>query len=316
MNSSNIIIGPGYLSRNGANYRFNEGGLKVKFMRKWREVSAEEFGRFDSTQTDRSVEITGKLWSGYENLGELFPATMLTPVIGSTLFGIADKLATINGQDGSRLLVARTMFTEFTNLDLSVEKELWSADIKLIGLLASGSTPTDAPNAATGAPYFVESEGNAYAPPAFNKSAFRAPIITAAWGTRPGFTSFVPRKGVALAGKYALDPEPCYVNGYGTLDMIVDGFEGEAKMTPIGPTLAQILANCGMGGALGALQSTANTDNLVLTASGLAITLFAAFLGDHDAVAWARKNNRIGDWTWRSTVPFAAGLPTARAAIA
>ena len=142
MNSSNIIIGPGYLTRNSANFRFGDGGIKVKFIKKFREVSAEEFGRFDSAQTDRWLEISGKLWSGFENLGELFPATMLTPAIGSKLFGATDVPATLNGQDGSRIVPKRTMFTEFTNLELSTDKELFSADVKLLCLIASGSTLT------------------------------------------------------------------------------------------------------------------------------------------------------------------------------
>ena len=309
MNSSNIIIGPGYMARNSANFRFGDGGIKVKFIKKMREVSAEEFGRFDSVQTDRMIELTGKLWSGYENLPELFPSTMLTPVVGSKLFGVSDVPTTVNGQDGSRLVLPRTMFTQFTNLELSTEKELFSADVKITSLLKSGSLPTDA-NA-----YYTESAGNSYAAPQFDKTKFKAPVITAAWGTRTGFTSFAARKGWAVAGKYDLDFEPCYVDGYGSIDAIVNGFEGTGKCTPIGPTFAQVLANLGMGGALGALESTANTDDLVLTASGVAITLYQSFIEQNDAFAWARKQNRIGDLTWKTTVPFSSGAPTARAAI-
>jgi len=309
MNSSNLIIGPGYLTRNAANFRFGDGGIKIKFMKKFREVSAEEFGRFDSTQTDRQIEITGKLWSGYENLGQLFPATMLTPVIGSTLFGVSDITCTVNGQDGSRFVAKRSMITQFTNLDLSTEKELWSADVKILCLLASGSTPTTA-NA-----YYTYTESNSYTAPSFTKNNFLAPAITASWGARTGMTSMAFRKGLSVTGKYDLDFEPCYVDGFGTIDGIVNGFECGAKGNPVGPTLTQILANMGMGGALGALESAANTDDLVITASGLAISVYSAFIEQNDAFAWARKQNRVGDLTWRSTVPFAAGAPTARAAI-
>jgi hypothetical protein len=310
MNSSNIIIGPGYLTFNAVSFRFGEGGIKVKFIKKMREVSAEEFGRFDSTQTDRMIEVTGKLWSGYENLATLFPATMLTPIIGSPLFGVTDKPLVINGQDGSRLTIARAMITQFTNLSLSVEKELWSADVKWTCLLASGSTPTTA-NA-----YFTDGgTANSYTAPAFAKANFKAPVIAASWGARTGLTAMAVRKGLEIAGKYDLDFEPCYVDGFGTLDAIVQGFEGSAKGNPIGPTFAQILTNMGMGTALGALESTTNTDDLVITATGIAITLYAAFIEQNDGFAWSKKNNRVGDLTWRTTVPFTTGAPTARAAI-
>lgn len=309
MNSGNLILGPGYLTWNTGNFRFGEGGIKVKFLKNYREVSTEEFGRIDTTQTDRRIEVTGKLWSGFENLALLFPASMLTPTIGAKLFGIVDKPVTINGQDGSRLLLPRGMVTEFTNLHLGVDAELWSGEVKFTCLLATDSLPTDA------AAYYTESEANSYTAPTFTKTNFLAPHVTAAWGTRTGMTAMVFRKGLEISGKYDLNFEQCYVDGLGTLDCIVNGFEGSAKGMPIGPTLAQVLSNSGMGSAFGALQSAANTDNLVITATGLAITLYAAFLSENDGLAWARQNHRIGDLTWRTTVPFTAGAPTARMAV-
>jgi hypothetical protein len=310
MNSSNILIGPGYLTFNSASFRFGDGGVRVKFIKKMREVSAEEFGRFDSVQTDRMIEVTGRLWSGYENLPSLFPATMLTPVIGSPLFGVSDKPLVINGQDGSRFTAPRAMITAFTNLSLGVEKDLFSADVKWTCLLASGSTPTTA-----GAYYTDGGTGNSYAAPSFDKTKFKAPVLATSWGARSGFTSMAWRKGLEIAGKYDLDFEPCYVDGFGTMDAIVTGFEATAKGNPIGPTFAQVLSNMGMAGALGALESTANSDDLVITSTGIAITLYAAFIEQNEGFAWSRKNNRVGDLTWKTTVPFSAGAPTTRTAI-
>ncbi len=308
MQSSNLILSPGYLIRDSANFRFAEGGLKAKFMKNLREVSAEEFGRFDSVQTDRRIEISGRLWSGFENFAALFPSTMLTPTVGGKLVPGSDKAITINGQDGSRFIAHRTALTEFTNMKLSVEEELWSADVKFVALLKTGQVPTDA------TAYYTESTSQSYTAPSFPKSSFLAPVVTAAWGTRTGFTSIAARKGWEIGGKFEIDWEPCYVDGYGTLDGIIKGFEGSAKGMPIGPTLAQILSNMGTNTVLGALES-ANSDDLVLTASGLAITLPSAFIADDDGFNWSKKNHRIGDITWRTTVPFSSGVPQARMAV-
>ena len=80
--------------------------------------------------------------NGYENLSLLFPSTMLTPTIGSKLFGSSDVTLTINGQDGSRIIFKRAFITQFTNLELSTEKDLFSADVKWTCLIAGGSTLT------------------------------------------------------------------------------------------------------------------------------------------------------------------------------
>jgi hypothetical protein len=217
---------------------------------------------------------------------------------------------TVNGQDGSRFVAHRAKLTQLANLKLSITQELFSADVKWTALLRSTYTPDQA-NA-----YYTESTGQVYTAPSFTKTNFKAPVITGAWGARTGFDAMAFKNGVDISWKWDLDPEPCKVDGYGTIDMIVDGFEGSAKGLPIQPTLAQLLSNFGgQGAALGALESTANADDLVLTASGLSLTLYKAFLSEMDGLAWARKNHRIGELTWRTTVPFSSGAPTARAAV-
>lgn len=312
MNRSNLIIGPGYATRNGFNFRYAEGGARVKPMKKFREVTTEEFDRIDSMQYDRQVDISMKIWSGYENLGALFPSSMLTPAIGAGIMPAGSDIPwTFNGQDGSRIVVANTAIIAFTNLTLSTEKDLWSADVKGIGLLKSNALPTDA-NA-----YFTESTGNSYAAPSFTKSNFLAPAPVVSWGARAGFTSMAMRKGLAIDGKFDINWEPGFVDGYGTIQGFIKGFEATAKGSPIGPTEPQYVAQFGMSTAMGALESGANCDDLVITASGLAITLPQSFIADFgEGIAYARATHRLPETTWRTTVPFSAGAPIARAAIA
>ena len=311
MNSSLILIGPGYTTWNSGNFRFGEGGFKSKFLKNFREVTAEEFGRFDSVQTDRRIVHTGKLWSGYENLGLVFPSAAFQPVIGGKLFGTSNLPFVANGQDGSRLSCPNTQLTKMANLELAVEKELWSADVEFTSLLKSGYTPDQA-----GA-YYTYSTGNSYSAPSFTRANFRAPVVAVTWagtltnsGTSLG--SFVFRKGVMIDWKWGLDFEPCYVDGYGTTDAIVSGFEATAKGTPIGALEADVAAAMLPAQALGLLES-ANAGDMVLTFGANSITLKEMFPDNHDGFAWSRKNNRIGDLTFRTTVPFTTGAPTARA---
>jgi hypothetical protein len=68
--------------------------------------------------------------------------------------------------------------------------------------------------------------------------------------------------------------------------------------------------------ALGLLESSNGAGDLTLTFGANSIVLKQAFVAEHDGFAWSRKNNRIGDLTWRTTVPFSAGQPAARATAA
>ncbi|HEV2691941.1 MAG TPA: hypothetical protein VG347_03520 [Verrucomicrobiae bacterium] len=311
INSSNIKIGPGYKTWSGGTFRFNDGGIRTKFVVGSREVSAEEFGRFDTVDTDRRIVTTGKLWSGYENLSLVLPGVAFNPVIGGQLYGIANLAGVINGQDGSRLTTMNEQITKLANMELAVEKDLWSADIEFTSLLKAGMTPDQA-----GA-YYTYTTGNAYNAPVFNKSNFRAPILNAGWnGTLSNngtsFGAFVFRKGLQLEWKWDLDWEPCYVDGYGTLDAIINGFEVSAKGTPIGVLEADAAASLIPAQALGTLRS-GNAGDLTLTFGSNTIIGKQMYVASNDGFAWARKTNRISDLTLRSTVPFSAGVPIARA---
>lgn len=314
MNSASIIIGPGYATWNSGNFRFGDGGIKAKFVKKYREVSAEEFGRFDSVQTGRMIQVTGKLWSGYENLALVIPSAATSPTIGSKLFGTSGLALVVNGQDGSRLTVLNAQITKLANLTLSVDKELWSGDITFTGLLVAGDTP------ASSGGYYTYSISNSYSAPSFTKSNFRAPVVSGAWAgtlTNSGtsFAAFSFKNGVAVDWKWDLDFEPCTVDGFGAVDAIINGFEASAKGTPIGVLEVDTAAAMAPAQALGILEST-NGGDLTLTFGANSVTLKQAFVAENDGFSWSRKNNRIGDLTWRTTVPFSAGAPTARAAAA
>jgi hypothetical protein len=308
MNSSNILIGPGYATFNSGNFRFGEGGIQAKFVKNLRDVTAEEFGRFDSVTTDRRIAVTGRLWSGWENLALIFPSAAFTPVIGGKLFGTAGLSLVIAGQDGSLMTILNAQITKVANLTLSVEKDLFGADVEFTGLLKVGNTPDQSGS------YFTYTIGQSYTAPAFVKANFRAPVISAAWGAISGFTAFALKSGAAIDFKWDLDYEPCKVDGYGTMDAIVTGFEATCKGTPIGPTEAQAWANITQAAALGILEST-NAADLTLTFGANTVMLRSAFIMDDEGFRWSRKNNRIGDLTWKTTVPFSSGLAVARAAV-
>lgn len=313
MNSSNILIGPGYMSWNGGYFRFMEPGIRARFIKNLMAVSADEFGKFDRTQTKRRITISGRLWSGWENLPLLFPSAAFNPVIGGKLFGTANLPAVINGADGSRLTVVNTQITKLANLMLSVEKPLFGADVQFTGLLLSGGNP------GTVGDYYTYSTGNSYQAPAFNKANFRAPVLSAAWGGTlvnggTSFAAFNFKGGAAIDWEWGLDFEPCDVDGYGEVDAIITDFAGTCKGTPIGVIEADAASAMLPAQALGLLESLLGGD-LSLTFGSNSVILKEAIISDHAGFAWSKKNNRIGDMTWLSTVPFTDGVPGERASV-
>jgi hypothetical protein len=317
MNSSNILIGPGYVTWNSVNLRFAKGGLKAKFIKNLREVEAAEFGRIDSVQTKRRITVSGRLFSSWTNLSALFPTAAFNPTIGGKLFGTANLALVVNGADGSKLTVVNAQITKMANLFLGVSKEIFAADVEFTGLLLSGGNPS------TAGDYYTYVIGQSYAAPAFPQSSFVAPVVSAAWNgtlvnSGTSFSAFQFKNGAAVDWKWDLDFEPCDVDGYGEVDAIVTGFEATCKGTPVVPIEADAASALLPAQALGLSENQNGAGDMVLTFGAHSVTLKSCFVAANDGFAWDTKNNRIGDLTWRSTVPFSGSPLTAaaRAAVA
>lgn len=312
MNSSNIIIGPGYLAWNSANFRFAKGGIKAKFVKNMRDVDTSEFGRIDSVQTKRKIVVSGRLFAAWTNLSALFPVAAFNPTIGGKLFGTANLALVINGADGSRLTVVNAQITKLANLFLGVDNELFAADVEFTGLLLSGGNP------ATAGDYYTYAIGQSYAAPAFPNASFIAPVVNAAWNgalanSGASFAAFQFKNGAAIDWKWDLDFAPCDVDGYGELDAIITGFEGACKGTPIGVIEADAASALLPAQPLGLSENQNGAGDLTLTFGSHTVTLKSCFVAASDGFAWNVKDNRIGDLTWKTTVPFATGVPGARA---
>lgn len=301
-----FYFGAGYISYNSGTFRLGAGGVRAQLVKDGREVNTSEFGALDRVATDKMVRITGNLWAAWENLSALFPSGILTPVIGSALFGTAADIAlTINGANGDRLVVHNVKLTKLPNLFLGVNNDLFSGEFEFTGLLRKTYLPSDADA------YYTWSTGETYSPPAFSKSNFKAPVITAAWGAKTGFTSFFGRQGWNIEWALSLNNDLTKIDGHGTLDYQIVDFIARARCLPVGPTVAQMNSQAYFDQALGALES-GNAADLALTASGLSVTLKNAIIANPHAIQFDRQLDRIGEVTWESTAAGGA----ARAVVA
>jgi hypothetical protein len=266
------------------------------------------YGPVDKFSKDLVIKIPARLWGAYENVGTLFPSTVLNPTIGARVFGDSDVPLVINGRNGDRITYANVALTKLADLRLGVDENIFAADVEFTALLANSTEP-DADGA-----YFTMLASQTFTETTFAKTNFKRVRCTAAWGSKTGFTSFIGKEGFNIT--WNLDLKPMSVDGYGTVDYTVAGMTAGCRCIPIGPTPLQIEAQSKLGGtgtgnsiAHGALLS-GNAADLTITGTGLSVVLKNAGLTDSGYVFGVEKL-RNGELAWETTRGFTAGVPNA-----
>ena len=178
-------------------------------------------------------------------------------------------------------------------------------------------------------------------PLAANETRVGGTSLSYAWsGSAPFTTSpdgssatFTPSFGAPGTNKLTLtctvtysetinstDPDSANASGTIVTPTVINGAQvsGSVAVTVVA---VNPVVTIGSASAPGGTQDVAVTPSngagdLTLTFGANSVVLKQAFIAENDGFAWSRKNNRLGDLTWRTTVPFAAGAPTARATAA
>lgn len=309
MSVSRAILGrgPAIVSYNGITL-FTRDDIVPRHAPVWNPVVTSMYGEVDKSKRDLAIRIPLRLWGSWENLAVLFPASVMNPVIGLSVYGTVDTPLTILARNGDQITYTNAQITKLGDLYLGVDSELWAADVEFTALLKNAANPEDA-----GA-YYTTATGQAYADNAFSKQNFKRVRWTGVWGNKVGFGSLAAQKGFNIA--WTLDLRPIVVDGYGTVDMTLGNFIGMVRCIPIGPTLQQIETNAyATGTPHGALLSTnANGNDFVMTGGGSSVTLKNAGLMEH-GYAFGVEPLRIGEVSWGTTRGFVAGVPSAVGAV-
>lgn len=297
--------GPAKVTWNGATF-WTSNDIVVRHAPVFNPVLTSMFGEVDQVQTDRIIKIPLRLWGSIDSIGVLFPDALLSPVVGSSIFGTTDLPLVILARNGDQVTYHNAQLTKLVDLFLGVDSELFQADVEITALLKNSANPEDA-NA-----YYTVATGATYTENAFSKSGFTRARFSGAWGTRTGFTTITPQKGFNVT--WELDLKPVRVDGLGTVDMTLNGFKGAAKCIPVGPTLAQIETNApDQGVALGTLLSN-SVDDLVIASADVSVTLKNAGMKEH-GFAFGAEPLRVGEIMWGTTRGFTTGAPNAVAVI-
>lgn len=298
---------------------FARDDMRASFDATWQNLVASHQGIIDKVVTDRMIKVPLKLWGAWENVGVLFPTTLLNPIVGTRIYGTTDLPLVLTkktpGTAGQIITIHNCQITKLANLYLGVDSDMFAADVEFTGLIKNSANPEDANSYYTvamtdgaGVPHYTDTT--------FAKTNFSRQRYSAAWGASP-FDAFQAHKGWNVEWDLGLEPE--YNANVGTVDMILQSLIGRASCIPLGPTIAQIEARLnfqGSGNPLGSLLSDGD-DDLVLTGAtpSAVITLKGAAL-----TAWAPVMGAIpllnGQCLWETTRGFTAGTGAAIATAA
>jgi hypothetical protein len=310
INRASIKSGPAKVTFNSATL-FTRDDITCRHLPTWQELRSSMHGVLDKVATDFICRVPLRLWGAWENLSVLFPSAVTTPNIGSRLFGASDLTLVIHGQNQDRITYQNARITRLADLYLGIDQPIFAADLEFTCLIKNNTEPSAA-NA-----YYLEDTA-AYSDTTFAKTNFKQQPYSAVWGTRGGFTAATAEKGWHIG--WSLDLDPCYSSCIGTYDMIIRNFAGSARCIPVEATMNQISAQSfspgasgASGRAMGSLLS-AQSDDLVITGSGVSVTLKAAGLTEHSWVWGGPLRN--GEVAWETTVGFTTGTAAARAALA
>lgn len=300
---SSLTRGRGYINYNGANF-FCREKISIAHAPTWEKVSASMFGPVDKYKKDLVGKIALKLWGAWENLSILFPGYIMNPLPGTSVFGSTDVPLHVQGDNGDYITYTNAAVTKVSDLYLGVDSELFAADVEFTWLIGNSNNPED-----SGAYHTRGTNTYSDATANFAKTNYKRVRFSGAWGSITGFTSITPQKGVKVS--WAADLKPVTVDGLGTRDMSIgdDGVIAQAKLIPIGPTIAQLKAQSQEEAPHGTLGSADSAD-LTLTGDGgePVIVLKNAFLADNGLVFDA-VDLRVAEATWETTRGFAGGVP-------
>jgi hypothetical protein len=300
-----LVGGPAKVTYNSVDF-YTKEDIKIIPKIDWVEVNTNLYGQVDSSQKDVIIPVPIRLWGAYENLGTIFPTSLLNPVIGTRIYGTADVPLVVqsNNLDGSgNITFPNAQITKLANLHLGVDQSMFSADVEWTALIKNNANPED-----VGA-YYLLSAGS-FSAASFAKTNYKQQRYSAAWGAVVGFSAFQARDGWTIDWELKLVPDT--VNGVGTVGMVLQGLVATAKCIPVGPTFNQIDSASKMtGSAMGRLMSTGSAD-LVITGSGVSITLKNAGIAEF-GVTYGSTPLRQGEVTWKTTFAVSG---TARALVA
>lgn len=288
-----IITGPALVQFGGSSF-WSKGDVLLKPVFKRFGIETAHAGKVDERFSDRRYEVT------FEPAGQFTDAIReilwphQTPVVGTSLFGATDSPLVVWGQDGLKVTINNAAVTQMPNIRFGVDKTT-IGPVKFTGLLAKSTDPTNA------AAYYTLATASHPGHAGFDIGEIWTVPPVAAWGPSTPWNLFHSESGWEVS--FAMKLAEQAVDGFGTVDITLQGLDISAKAIPVGPTVAQVLTALQASAALG--TSLSSEDTLYINESGSpgspTLSIPTAALVDAGDFGYGATRKRLGTCEWIST---------------
>ena len=276
MSTPVIIPGPAIVTFGGHSF-YSKGGIKLSLKRGTFTVDSDAWGQTDERLKNQMWEVSFRPVGQIGAAADLAPYFPTLALIGKSVFnpgGAGDVPLVIQTLAGQTITFARAALTKCPALKLAATDTML-ADMTFTCLGKSATVLTDAAvqNALT---------ATAFADTTFNGDSIITGRYTAAFGANP-YDAMLAADGFTVNIEMKLS-QPTEVDGFGIVDMSLEGITASATFAPANLTQAQhdtLLAFQGASAVLpGQSLAVAGTD-LVISSSLFVVTIKKA--GPKDA---------------------------------
>ena len=292
-----IIRGPAKVTFGGQTF-WSKGDITLKPTVSRFEVETSRFGRVDERFSDKSIVVS------FEPSGRFTTdlAAVLWPYfatdIGSSIYGATDSPLLINTVSGRQITVHNAAVSSMPDVNLGVGATI-QGDVEFTGLLVNEADPSDANS------YYTSAAVSYPGDTGFNTAEILTLAYNSAWGAVTPFDDFNTEEGWVLSFDLTMRNE--LVDGLGTVDMTLQELQVTATSIPVGPTVEDMLAKQGINATALGSSVQANSDDLIITGSGVYVAVYNAALVENDIV-YGNDRKTIGSTDWIATRTVTLGV--------
>lgn len=284
--SSTILRKAGRITYDGGVFYSGDAAITVRLNETKFDIKADMFNRIHSRPSNRVYEIRVPLVGEWEHLAVLFPHA--STALGTQIF--SNKTLKINTRDGQVLTFSNAAVTAMPSIRAIIGQTVLG-EVTFTAILKDGADPGDSDA-------YVTYGSEAYGTDAFSVAAIKTPVWANAWGASSPWDDFKTSGGVTFDFEMALEPQN--VDGLGTVNMVLSNVQATARCTPVGVDIDDILTAVGANAVMG---STPSENNLVVSGSGVHLTLYKCLMRD-PSLSFHNKTDLIGEVTFQAGQGF------------
>lgn len=293
---STILRGPAVVQFDGASY-FTKGDVQVDISVSTFDVATSAHGKVDQRVDDRVCRVRFTPAGEIENLGVTWPYGSM--VLGTSIFTGTDKPLVVHTLAGRKLTFSAAAITRMPGLRLAATSTI-HGEMEFTCLGANNEAWTEADN-------LVAIADTAYSDATFAPASIVTQPYTGVWGGSAPWSTIKTFDGWTV--DFDLGLSPVTTDADGVVDMMFSDLTVRATCKPQGVTESELIAALKVqgSGATRGRSLQANSNDLVLTGTGLIVTLKSAQISA-GSMAFSPTSPRMQDVTWIATRPFATGV--------